>query len=79
MLISDRPGADGNARGLLAKVSPWGGWPACHPVNNSQGWRASCDSVTEIPLMVGNQARWLLLVDTRVVTSEAAKQTIWSE
>ena len=79
MLTSDRPGADGKARGLLAKVSPWEGWPPHHPGNNYQGWRAPGDSVTEIPVIDGNQARWLLLVVTRVVTSEAAKQAIWSE
>ena len=70
MLISDRPGADGNARGLLAKVSPWGGWPACHPVNNCQGWRASGDFVMEIPVTNGNRAGWLLLVVAGVVTND---------
>ena len=30
MLTSGRPGTDGKARCLLAKVSPWGGWPTRH-------------------------------------------------
>ena len=68
MLRSGRPGADGNARGLLAEVSPWGGWPTRHPVNNCQGWREFGDSLTEIPVKDGNQAWWLLLVVTRVVS-----------
>lgn len=55
MLKSDRPGADDNARFLLAKVSPLRGWPADNPVNNCQGWRESGDSVTEIPLMDSSQ------------------------
>lgn len=70
MLTSNRPEADDSARSLLAKVSPVRGWPASHPVNNSQGWRAYGDSVMEISMTDGNQAGWLLLVVTRVVASD---------
>lgn len=36
MLTSDRPGVGGHVRRLLVKVSPVGGWPTRHPVNNCQ-------------------------------------------
>lgn len=75
MLTSDRPGAGGNARGLLAKVSPSGGWPARHAVNNCQRWQAYGDSVTEIPMTDGNQAGWLILVVTCVVTNRTRERS----
>lgn len=51
MLTLGRPGTGGNARGLLAKVSPVRGWPTRRSVNNCQGWRALGDSAMELFLM----------------------------